>query len=513
MRVRLGAVIVVLAVVTAGCAAPVPPAFETTSENVTTTTQPTSSPTTTTAPPTTTETEMVDDLPDPPSDQLGWENGYWHNETVEVDPDDGLNDTELDAVVARSMARVEYIRGLEFDREVPVEVISRAEFRNRTIGESDNLTDDRKLHQEVKFEALFFVGEGDSAVRQREENTASNVLGFYSPRNDSIVIVSEDTESPKMNEITLSQELFHAVQESTFNVSNYTANTEELHNARDGIIEGDGNFVDHRYEQRCNAGWDCLLPQEQSDGDDSSRDQPHIGMLALRLQPYSDGPVFVEEIYEQEDWEGVNQVYERPPESTEQTIHTEKYLDDSPTNVTIEDRSSDRWDVPDQGEGHIDYAQFGEAGLYVMLWYPSYVEARSGGDRSVIIPVEHFFGPSQQSGLDLYNYSHPYSAGWDGDKLYPYVTNESAETNETGYVWKITFDRRADAAAFEGAYLDLLEYHGGTPVPDRPDTYRIESGEFADAFEVTQSGTNVTIVNAPSVAELSEVRAGAGTAE
>ena len=510
MRVRLSAVILVVVVILAGCStAPAPADSSTTTPNEPAPTTTTRTTTTTTTPPptvTTTPPTMVDDLPDPPTDRLGWENGYWYNESINVDRTDGLNDTELDAVVARSMARVEYVRGLEFDRNVPVKVISREEFRNRTIGQSDNRTDAQKLHQEIKFEALFFVGEGDSAVRQREENTASNVLGYYSPRNDSIVIVSEDTESPQMNEITLSQELFHAVQESTFNVSNYTANTEETHNARDGIIEGDGNYVDHLYEERCDAGWDCLRPVDQSGDSGSDRDQPHVGMLALRLQPYSDGPVFVEKIYERRGWTGVNAIYDAPPESTEQTIHTEKYRVDSPTNVTIEDRSNDRWHVPDQGEGNIDYAQFGEAGVYVMLWYPSYEGAREGGDRDVIIPVGHFFGPSQSSGLDLYDYNHPLSAGWDGDKLLPYVTNDSATTNETGYVWKLNWDSRADAAAFEGAYLDLLEYHGAEEVQGRPDTYRIGNGEFADAFRVTQSGKNVTIVNAPTVDALSEVR-------
>ena len=34
-----------------------------------------------------------------------------------------------------------------------------------------------------------------------------------------------------------------------------------------------------------------------------------------------------------------------------------------------------------------------------------------------------------------YNYSHPVTAGWAGDKLVPYVTDDSAETGETAYVW------------------------------------------------------------------------------
>jgi hypothetical protein len=232
-------------------------------------------------------------------------------------------------------------------------------------------------------------------------------------------------------------------------------------------------------------------------------------MLALRLQPYSDGPVFVEGIQEDGGWAAVNEVYENPPNSTEQTIHPEKYRVDEPANVTIEDRSSAEWYVPDLGAGSIDYAQFGEAGVYTMLWYPSYAESQAAGTpRTVVIPYGHFLGPSRTgASLDLYNYSHPYSAGWDGDKLLPYVTNDSAETNETGYVWKLTWDTQADATQFVGAYEQLLAHHGAEPVPGAANTYRIEEGDFADAFRVRTDGRNVTIVNAPTVPALDEVHA------
>ncbi len=510
MRRRLGAALLVAMVVLAGCAsAPTTDGTTPTSTQtpVATTTEPAE--TSETPPPTTTTTTsvMVESYPDPETDRLGWEDGYWYNETIAVDRSDGLNESELDAVVARGMARVEYIRHLEFEKRVPVEIIDRSEFRNRTKERNANTTANQHLHQDVKFEATFFIGEGDSAIQTQQETTASSVLGYFSPSNESIVIVSDNPDNLEMNEITLSQELFHAVQEQTFNVSNYTANTEELHNARDGIIEGDGNYVDHLYEQRCNAGWDCLMPQAQSGGGGSGGDGPHIGMLALRLQPYSDGPVFVRNIYEKEGWEGVNAIYENPPASTEQTIHPEKYGVDQPKNVTIEDTSSDRWYVPDQGEGHIDYAQFGEAGLFTMLWYPSHQESvANNGATDVVIPYSTFFRPSEDE-LDLYNYDHPATAGWDGDKLLPYVTNESAETNETGYVWKTTWDNEKDAREFAEAYRELLDYHGATEVPGRTDTHIIEDGEFADAFEVRTEGDTVTIVNAPSVPELSQVHA------
>ncbi|MFB6109775.1 MAG: Hvo_1808 family surface protein [Halodesulfurarchaeum sp.] len=437
--------------------------------------------------------------PPPATDRLGWESGYWHNETLAVTTADGLNRSELDAVIARAKARVEAIRGLEFQKPVPVEIISRKTFRERTGSDGSSIPTVQRLHQEVKFEALFFLGESESAIRQQSQNTASSVMGYYNPRTHSITLISNTRTPMHLNEITLAQELFHALQEQTFEISELSAHTRETRNAKLGIIEGDANYVDYLYKQRYGG---ALIMPDGGGGSGGGGGGVHVGMLALRLQPYSDGPVFVERIRRQSGWAGVNEVYERPPQSTEQTIHPAKYRVDEPVTVTIEDRSGPKWRVPDLGEGHVDYAKFGEAGLYVMLWYPSHVATvRSGQVTDVIIPYRHFFRTSDP--VDTYNYSHPFSDGWEGDKLLPYITNDSAATGETGYVWKIVWETTGDAREFRSAYEDLLAFHGARQVAGN--TYRIAEGPFADAFRVRRSGRTVIIVNAPTVEQLAAV--------
>ena len=495
MARRLLAVAVVCLVVLAGCQGGI------TGDTGTETT--TTAPTNTTTPAETTERF---DYADPAEDRLGWEGGYWYNESIDVDRSDGLNDTELAAVVNRSMARVEAVRSLEFEQSVPVEVISREEFANETAASFENVTRNGSIHQNVKWEAMFMLGENESAVDQLETNRAGSVLGYYSPTEDRIVIVSENTESPEMNEITLAQELFHALQEHRFDISEMNQSTRELHNARDGIIEGDGNYVDHLYQQRCESEWDCLLPQEQGGAGGGDR---HVGIALTRLQPYSDGPVFVEQLREEGGWDAVNAAYDDPPASTEQTIHPEKYGEDEPTEVTVRDTSSDAWTTPDMGNGSVDYASFGEAGLYTMLWYPSYAETqRTGAPASVVVPVNHPLRPAQnQETLDLYNYSYRYTEGWDGDKLVPYATDTAHEDGQTAYVWKSAWDSPEEAAEFAEGYRQLLEHHGAERVDAQTARYRIPEGAngFADAFRVTVQDDTVVIVNAPTVDALDDV--------
>jgi hypothetical protein len=112
--------------------------------------------------------------------------------------------------------------------------------------------------------------------------------------------------------------------------------------------------------------------------------------------------------------------------------------------------------------------------------------------------------------MDPYNYSFRETAGWGGDRLYPYVRDDSFETNETGYVWKTVWDSSADADEFVAEYYELLDYNGAAPVEDRQGTFRIpDENPLGDAFYVNHTGSTVTIVNAPRVGELPNVRAGA----
>lgn len=454
--------------------------------------------------------------PDPAEDVLGWENGYWHNESITVTRDDGLNDSELDAVVNRGMARVEYIRQLEFETKPPVEVISRAEYANDTEQRFANMTDSDRLHQNIKYEALFMVAEDNSTVAAQQNNQAGGTGGYYDPEAGEIKIISENVTTPKMNEITLSQELFHALQDQKFNISSFNQSTQELHNAKDGIIEGDGNYVDRLYSEECTAGiWNgsCLMPEGSGGASDFS---PHIGLYQITFQPYSSGPAFVSELHRTEGWEAVNAVYENPPASSEQVIHPEKYPSDEPTTVRVDDTSEDPWRPQtlnsSESNSTVSYAQFGEGGLFVALWYPGF-ETQT---QTEIIPYRahlNLTDSGQVSQTEPYLYDHPATAGWDGERLVPYVTDESVETNETGYVYKLAWDSESDAAEFQQKWLELMQFHGAQPVDGHADTYRIpDDQEFGDAFYLTQEGDTVTVVNAPTVEDLSLVYDGAAPA-
>ena len=499
----LPALIVVVMLVLAGCAqAPglgtTGPSGDssgtaTTTDGGTTTAAATTSPNTSGSP------------PDPGSDVLGWENGYWYNESIAVDGSDGYDDAELAAVVNRTMARVEIVRQLEFTSTVPVSIVSREEFAkqeaNRSTGKALRIFDN------AKFEALFLINESADSLAVQQANTGSSVLGYYSPKRDEIVVVSENRSTLQLDEYTLAHELVHAVQDQQFDLSKFNATTRDGSNANSGIIEGDARYTETLYKRMCTGGnWSCLPKPSGESG--SGGQLANIGVYLLKYQPYSDGPAFVRQLREQGGWAAVNDVYRDPPASTEQIIHPEKYGRDAPADIRLADRTNGEWSRV-KPEGQPNYGSVGEAAVFSMFMYPFY----DSGQQTQIIPARSFFnyeeGTSKLREIDPLNYSHRYTEGWDGDRIAVYTNDEG----EVGYVWKLKWDSKADAREFLTGYRELLNYWGAEKVDGRTNTWRIpEDRAFGDAFYVQQRGDTVVIVNGPRVGDLPNIRAGAAPA-
>lgn len=397
---------------------------------------------------------------DPTQDELGWEDGHWYDDSIAVDASDGLSESELDAVVGRAMARIERIRGLEFNETVPVEIITRSEYRQNQPFEVNGTHS--KWNNQV-WEALLLVGEQRNISTVFEQVYGSAVLGYYDTEKDRIVVVSNSDE-PQVNRGTLVHELVHALQDQQFGLGD-APETQDAQLARNGVVEGEANVIERRYGQRCQGNWSCI-ETTPSAGGGSDIDR---GVLTVISYPYIVGPSFVEAIEQRGGWSAVDDLYADYPTSTEQVSSPSLYPEEQPVGVTVRDRSNDEWDRFDT-DPVADTA--GQASIQVMLQFNG---AGSGG------------------------YTGPASEGWGGDIIVPYHNGE-----EYGYVWKSVWDSRADAREFHDAYLDALDELGarsrGGGVYVVP-----ESSSFGDAFRVTRDGTQIRIVNAPSVEELNAI--------
>jgi hypothetical protein len=296
------------------------------------------------------------------------------------------------------------------------------------------------------------------------------VLGYYSPGSDRIVIVSE-TETPMVSRTTLAHELVHALQDQQFGL-NRTAETQDTQLATNGVVEGEANYIQQIYQQRCASGWDCIAMPESNGGGGGGSSSRNAGVFTVILQPYVSGPQFVNAVYGEGGWDAVDELHSEFPASSEQVIHPRRYPDEEPVEVTVTDRSNTEWDRFD----HDPVADtVGEASIFATMYH------------------------NDQTDADRYSYQSTPSEGWAGDTVVPYHN----ESGAGGYVWVTQWDSEADAEEFADAYRGALtEEHDAT----RDGTvYVVPGGPFADAFRVTREGDTVRIVNGPTVEDLDDI--------
>jgi len=515
-RMRAFPIALAVVVLLAGCSAPASPGEEPASADqpITGTTPPTEAVSTTgtsrdggdgTEGPT-----VETPRPDPDEDVEGWEGGYWYNESLSVTVEDGLNESELDAVVARAMARVEHLRAVEFREDVEVRVISRAAYRDGTGGrggDGDGAGD--RTFEAVRYRALFLVGDGANATERQRDTRNESVLGYYDVNEDRIVVVSDAT-SPTLDEVTLAQELTHAYQFRNLRLRVPRDPTDDEVRALVALIEGDANLVDRLYERQCEGPWECVRPStddgdaagdgndgadgaDGADGTPSNGSAVHMGLYLLQFFPYAEGEELVRETRARGGWSAVMARYEDPPRSSEQVIHPEKIGRDEPEDVAVPDLAEDPWRRVRRSDGG-STATIGEAGIATMFMYTAY-DDRPGA----VVPRSRFLNveDGRVNATDPLDYAINYSAGWAGDALAAY----ERPNGSTGYVWRTEWDDGREAREFADGYRALLSHRGGA---DRGSHWRLD-GDFAGAYAVSVEGSTVTIVHAPSAAALDEL--------
>jgi hypothetical protein len=391
------------------------------------------------------------------------------------------------------MARVEYLRHLEFEKPVPVHVLTREEYRGQNANRSGSPDSEFNRWNDQVWEATFIVGENTGSATAIGETQGSSVAGFYSPTDDEIKIITDTPDSPTVSNATLIHELTHALQDQKYDLTSatYRARTQDGDLAIDGVVEGEANYVEARYERKCGNGWQCVATPGNGPGGGGG--QPNLGVLLTIFNPYSDGPVYVHQLVQRGGWDAFDRRFRNPPNSSEQIIHV---TDEQPRPLAFESTARNGWRLfPKQGVNGSDTV--GEATIFSMFWYQA---SQYGADT---IDPQTLFETTDP--YDAYNYNATPSNGWANDRLFPYHKG-TGENAEYGYVWKTEWDTEADATQFHDAYLRMLEAHDVRWTDEG--YYVVPDGPFADAFLVVQNGTTVTVVNGPTVGAVKDIRPG-----
>ena len=339
------------------------------------------------------------------------------------------------AVYAAIEDQVVAIRGLQPKAKVDPKVLDDAGIRKLTADSfsKDNPPDIVAANERI-MKALGLLPADASLTDLYISLLGSQVAGLYDPDAKTLYVVSRSGTLGVVEKSTFSHEFTHALQDQNFDLG--ALKLDEIGQgdrsfSRLALVEGDAT-LSMSYWQIQHLS-QAELGQLIASANDDPSTKVLLGMPAILreslLFPYLQGLTFVQGLQGRGGWPAVNDAFARPPASTEQILHPEKYA-------------------------------AGEAPVAVSL--PADLATRLGAGWKVAL--EDSFGEFQlgvwlkgNTAIDAATATAA-AAGWGGDR----IALVQGPGGAWGVVLRTAWDTPADAAQFESAATGLV---AGLPSP------------------------------------------------
>jgi len=338
---------------------------------------------------------------------------------------------DANAIYDAIEGQVEQIRGLDATTKVDRETIDEPTLRQMLAAQFDkDNPPDYEAANETLYKALGLLPQDADLKALSLELLGSGVAGFYDDDLKKMFVVSRSGGIGGAEKITYAHEFTHALQDQHFSVFKDQKDVRDRSDwfmGRQAVFEGDATVL--------MAVWafQHMTPEElaQATATDPAAQATLDKMPAILreslLYPYTTGALFVQQAQMTGGWDGVDKLYARLPESTEQIMHPEKYAaDEKPVDVQLpaslaKDLGSG-WSVP-------LYDTFGE--FQTGIWL------REGG-----VPVAD---------------ANAAAAGWGGDRL----AVIHGPGGKWAVAWHTVWDTKADAVEFEHAASTAIKKASG----------------------------------------------------
>jgi hypothetical protein len=288
------------------------------------------------------------------------------------------------------------------------------------------------------------------------ELLGSQVAGLYNPDDKQLYVVSRTGAIGPTEKVTFAHEYTHALQDQNFNLKGLALDQigeGDRSLARLSLVEGDATLLMSYWATANLSQAETFQMLGESLNPESTKiltDMPAVLRESL-LFPYTSGLQFVQGLQATGGWTAVDDAFARPPASTEQVLHPDKYVaNEAPLAVSLPKDLASRlgagWKV-----GLED--TLGEFSLKVWL-------ANAGGGK----------GAATAQGA---------SAGWGGDR----VALLDGPDGATAVAISTTWDTASDAAEFAtaaGLVVDGLTQPGGVLAPAGGTTVTVVIASSAD---------------------------------
>jgi hypothetical protein len=390
--------------------------------------------------------------------------------TVSLPPDIAAQMDEIEQQVIR-------IRGLQPRFSLRRELLTTSQLHQKVI--DDFLKDYTPAEVEKDVTTLSLFGllprNFDLYTLLRDLYT-EQIAGFYDDETKTMYVIQDEAfRGPQRS--TYAHEYTHALQDQTFDFRGGLKMTDETCEqqseycaAVQSLIEGDASLTEQFWLLNAASPEDRQQIQEfyqnyQSPVFDTSPEFLQQDFLF----PYRQGLDFVLALYQKGRWSAINAAFEKPPVSTEQILHPEKYPNDAPLEVNVPDLSPvlTGYELYDEGE-------IGEWYFYLILAY---------GEKQAWRLSESIAAQA--------------AAGWGGDV---YQVWRNPQNGETLLLVNIRWDSENDAKEFYDAFQQYGVQRWGQPLSSTANASRWQESTAGQSILIREKSRTLWILGSDAKA-------------
>ncbi len=378
--------------------------------------------------------------------------------------------------------RVVKLRGLAQKRPIQRGVMQKEQIRKRLLKRIDEeYTPAELAAEELSLKRLGLLTPDTDYKKTVIELLTDQIAGFYDPAERRLYIAGWQTGAGVMDEMLMAHEIDHALQDQHFDLLKFMKPGKENSDAavaRQALVEGDGTalMVEYMMREANVSPWkdDTIVKMMTSQLSSAMGDELDKAPLVLReglVFPYMQGLSFVVHFRKKHSWSRINDIYRKPPLSTEHVLHPQKYLSyERPDEITARSLPALR------GYRQVFSNINGELGLTILL--------RQHAPKSGKKESEAIIRKAKQA-----------AAGWGGDRLVIYTPpGHSGKVAGTVGISYSVWDQAADAIELFEMLSDAMPSLSGGKVVKEDSSYVQYAGADKSVFVAQRQGDAVVLV-------------------
>ncbi|MGI8741339.1 MAG: hypothetical protein ACR2NN_01980 [Bryobacteraceae bacterium] len=264
--------------------------------------------------------------------------------------------------IEKMSADLEQITGLHFTKKVSAAMIGKDQLRKFLEERIDKEIKPADMRaEELTLKMLGLIPQDFDLRAGTVDLLTEQAAAFYDYHKKKLFVLEGDTGGAQR--IALVHELAHALADQNFHLAKYIKDNglnDDSATARMAVMEGQATWLMTAYMQKSMGGKaevsQAVLDVMRNTVESSVSQYAVFSKAPLYIReslvfPYTAGILFQDAVYRKLGRDAFGAVFERPPASTQQVIHPEKYLDQQEPSLPPAPRNPDEKQYRKLAEG------------------------------------------------------------------------------------------------------------------------------------------------------------------